>query len=201
MDRRVVLVGGLVGLAATLVAWWVLGSGDGRRTKRERVGQVDVAAPVRVDARDLQRIRPGVGLRPEVSAKLHPDGVPAGIVAPPPEDGVPAAPAPGVYALDQDGISAAVRERTPDLQACYETAKYHTPGLAGTMTLTFAVVPDPGAGTGHVASVDVDTALDATVFEGCVVTVFEELRFATTEPTTVRYPVTFSEAPPAGTSP
>ena len=107
---------------------------------------------------------------------------------------MPAPPPAGVYALDQDGIRSAVEARQPDLQACYETALFHTPGLAGQMVLTFAVEPEPGAQAGHVKSVHVDSDVDATVFEGCVVTVFEELQFQASSPTTVRYPVTFRSA-------
>jgi hypothetical protein len=189
VDRRLVFLAAFAGLVAMVAAWFALGTPN-RGRARERLARPTVAAPVRIDAEDLSRVRPGAQLRPDLADKLR---ITKHDAPPPPPAAAPEAGEDAPFPLDQDGIAAAVRARTDDLRACYETARFHTPGLAGKMTLTFAVVPDEGAGTGHVASVDVETDLDTTVFEGCVVTVFEELRFATTEPTTVRYPVAFAE--------
>lgn len=104
----------------------------------------------------------------------------------------------GVFPLDQEGIDRAVRERQTDMQACYETALFHTPGISGKMTLALRIEPDAGQPWGRVASVESDSTLDATVLEGCLATVFEELRFDAREPITIRYPITFEPGgPPA----
>ncbi|MCB9687200.1 MAG: AgmX/PglI C-terminal domain-containing protein [Alphaproteobacteria bacterium] len=96
-----------------------------------------------------------------------------------------------VYAMDQAGISAAVDSERSELEACYETALFHTPDLAGSMTLELQITPVEGETVARIETVDVDTDIDATIFEGCIATVFEDLRFHATEPTTVRYPLTF----------
>lgn len=193
MDRRIVVIGLFAGLAAMVGAWLLLGSEERDRSPRHVLPkrfEPTLGSPVQRSPAALRRIDPRVQLRPEFA--LNPDRQ----LTPVDELKTPAegATAPGTYRLDQDGIRQAVEAREADLQACYETAVFHTPDLAGSMTLSFVVEADPGTGLGHVASVDVDTTLDATVFEGCVVTVFEELRFEATETTTVRYPVTFSTA-------
>lgn len=110
---------------------------------------------------------------------------------------LPTKAAPGVFALDQESIAAAVQERREDLQACYETALLHTPGLSGKMTLALQIEPVPGETWGQVASVGTDGKTDASVLEGCIKTVFDELKFDAREPVTIRYPVSFTsdEAP------
>jgi hypothetical protein len=103
----------------------------------------------------------------------------------------PGARPPGVFALDERGVAAAVSLRRPDLEACYETALFHSPELQGTLTLVLQVEPQEGEAFGRVTSVETEGDLEATVFEGCVATVFEEIKFDTKEPATLRYPVTF----------
>ncbi|MCA9494231.1 MAG: AgmX/PglI C-terminal domain-containing protein [Myxococcales bacterium] len=115
-----------------------------------------------------------------------------------------------VHALDQGGISAAVEAERAELEACYETALFHTPDLAGSMTLELQITPVEGERVARIEAVDVQSDIDATIFEGCVATVFEDLRFDATEPTTVRYPLSFEpdgegegeeEAPPEAGQP
>lgn len=98
----------------------------------------------------------------------------------------------GVFPLDQDGVESAVESHRDDLLACYETARFHTPGLPGTMTLVMDVEPVEGEQWGSVRAVDAETEVDAPVFEGCVKTALEDLKFATTEPTQLRYPVSMT---------
>jgi hypothetical protein len=194
VDRRVVAVGGFVGLLAMVAAWFVLGGGGGERKARsERIQKVqrpELSQPVRLT--DEHRVG-SAELRPDLAEKLRLGRKPPTAGSPPapaalPEDGQP-------LPLDQDGIARAVEARRADLVACLETARFHTPDLPSSMTLIFAVAP--GAGGGSVASIDVQTDLDASVFEGCALTVFQGVRFAATEPTTVRYPVSLAaEAAP-----
>jgi hypothetical protein len=108
---------------------------------------------------------------------------------------------PNVYRLDQGGVAAAVDARRADLDGCYETAKFHSPDLEGKMTLVLQL--EPGAGGdgsaggaspfASVSSVETDSQLDATMFEGCVETVFQEMKFDAKESTTVRYPMSFED--------
>lgn len=126
----------------------------------------------------------------------RPDGRPnmQGI-HPPPQIDVP----PGMqqtYPTTEDGIARAVNDARSELSACYETAKFHSPALTGKMTLQLAVEPAEGAPIGQVKSVQTDSAVDDTMFESCVATVFGEMRFVATEPTTIRYPIDFDAAPP-----
>lgn len=109
----------------------------------------------------------------------------------------PAAFEPSVFPLTADGIRDAVEERQEELHACYETQLHHTPDLAGMLTLGLEVEPGDGDWA-HIASVDViDAEFDAVFLEGCVATVFEELRFdAVDDPVLIRYPVEFSPEDP-----
>ena len=130
---------------------------------------------------------PIAGAGPDRPMKLPPKGALVGAPS-----------AEGVFQLDQDGVKAAIDSRMEDIEGCYDTALFHTPGLSGKMTLVMDVQPVDGQEYGSVEGVDAESNLDATVFEGCVATVFEELKFAITEPTKLRYPIEFDaddEAP------
>lgn len=97
---------------------------------------------------------------------------------------------PEMYSVDGKGLERAFADAKPELQACYETARFHTPDLAATLTLELAITPSEGP-FGKVTHVATTSEQDAPVFEGCVATVFEDMRFVAENATTVRYPITF----------
>ncbi len=97
-----------------------------------------------------------------------------------------------VYSLDKESIAAAMDARTEDLVACYQTALFHTPDLEGKLTLTLELIPEEGQDHATVDSVTTDSELEAPVLDGCIATVFEELKFDVgDEQTTLTWPVVF----------
>ncbi len=182
MNKSVWWVVGLFGgLIAMIVVWLVLTSTSPTSTAGTRQPLIKDRKMVKMSPQirkvDMERIRQNPAIRPIGSSPARTIRSPMG---PPPG---------GIYALDQDGIAAAVASEHDELTACYETALFHTPGLSGKMTLELEVVPVEGQPHGTVETVDIESDLDATVLEGCIATVFEDLKFAATEITTVRYPV------------
>lgn len=101
----------------------------------------------------------------------------------------------GVYRLDEGGLGAAVEARRGELQRCYETAKFHEPDLGNQMTMVIELQPDEGVPLASVASVGVDGMSGGDMFGDCAASAFEKARFDASEPTTVRYPVTFQSPP------
>lgn len=195
MNKRlwglVALFAGIVGMLGV----WLMMSEDPATPEAEARSEVASARPKPGEPPDLKRTQAlrvsperahigvrDVAMRQQRLIKAR-EGLPS----------LPLATPEGVFELDQAGIAAAVDERKADLKACYETALFHTPGLSGKMTLALQIEPAPGKDWGTVASVDSDSTLDATVLEGCVTTVFEELRFDAREPVTIRYPISFTE--------
>jgi len=177
-----IVVGVFAGVAVMLGAWMLLSNEPATEAARERVpdGRPRVGKIERKLEVPPERVR-------QLAVERH---LPRGAGG-----DAPGAPAVGssarVFPLDESGVKAAVAARIEDLEACYETALFHTPGLSGKMTLSLEIEPAPGQVWGTVRRVDTDSDLDATVFEGCVATVFEELRFAAPEPATLRYPIVF----------
>ena len=188
MNRRVWgIVAVFASIAALLVTWMLLANGPRGDAAGEGAAADAVVrkTPIRVDrAVKLDPNRSRVAVRDRVLRQQRTTA--AGTA--PAAAGVPVE---GVFPLDQDGIARAVQERKADMQACYETALFHTPGIAGKMTLSLQIEPEPDQAWGRVVSVESDSTLDATVLEGCIATVFEELRFDAREPITIRYPVAF----------
>lgn len=191
MNRRTGLIGLFVGLVLLIGAWMLLSVEE---APKKKVASAPPKTPIiregKVEASRLKALP--LNERPEMSLQsLAARQGRLQAVAPDRGEARPGARPPGVFALDQQGVAAAVEGRKKDLEACYETALFHTPELAGTLTLVLQVEPVDGSPFGKITSVDTESSLDATVFEGCVATVFEELMFDTQEPTTLRYPVTF----------
>lgn len=194
MSKRVWAVVGLfAGLAIMLGVWMAMSADPTTRAhdKGRRSGTPNFSKPevrrVEMDPATLRnRLTPSaiVERRTQVMKKVE-------VKKPAPEGGAGAPTPDGVFPLDQDGVKNAVEARMEDLEACYETALFHTPGLSAKMTLVMDVQPAEGQAWATVEGVDAETDLDAPVFEGCVATVFEELKFAATEPTKLRYPVVF----------
>lgn len=180
MDRRVVVVGLFVGVAAALVAALLLGAQPSRGPRQARperpvtlspeaLRRVDVRHASRFDRSKLQAVRP----RDESDRA---NGVDA------------------TFTLDQQGIVDAVATRKEDLRGCWETARVHVPSLANVLVVQFALQMPPGDSASYVISARVESTEDLTGFDACVRTALEDLRFEGGEPVTVRYPVTF--APP-----
>lgn len=200
-QRRWALLG-VFGGAVGLIAIWLVASSDSADTHNTARG---VAAP---RGKGKMKAPIGVPSRTADVARIHahrdavpidPSLIPGATAVPPPKPNLPA----GVHPLDQTGIADAVQAEMSELEACYETALFHTPGLTGSMILEMKVTPVEGEKVARVESVHVESDVDATVFEGCVATVFEDLRFSATEATTVRYPLTFDagEEPGEGAEP
>ncbi|MBX2798727.1 MAG: hypothetical protein KTR31_13685 [Myxococcales bacterium] len=107
----------------------------------------------------------------------------------------------GPYALDSEGVAAAVAALQTDLDGCFKTARFHTPDLEGelVLTLTAEPAPDDGGDAAKITSVGTDAEQDAAVLEGCLNTVFADVSFTGVEPgsgaTTIRYPVRLSATP------
>jgi hypothetical protein len=92
----------------------------------------------------------------------------------------------GGFTLDEKGISAAVLSRQSELDACWRAARAHDPTIAAARTLQFEVVPQSG-GTATVSWVN----SGAELLDSCLENAFAGVKFAATEPSTLRYPITF----------
>lgn len=190
MNRRAGLVGLFLGAAIMVGVWFVLPASEQSERQAKpgkppifKKGKID---PARLKAVPLDRA-PDLSLRTIAARQESMQN----LVSVDGEQKRDPARMPGVFHLDQDGIATAISLRQKDLQACYETALFHTPDLAGTMTLEMKVEPAEGQPYAQITSVEVESDLDAKVFEGCVATVVEELKFHAEEPTTIRYPMVF----------
>lgn len=99
------------------------------------------------------------------------------------------------FALDRDGIRAAVQEKIPELRDCYDSWLQADPSLAGRIKVSFTIDTDPNTGLGAVTQIGVmDGGIDHLALQGCVLNVFKDLSFDAPEngPITVNYPLRFS---------
>ena len=131
---------------------------------------------------------------------------PAPAPTPPPpssEPGVGSPPPPSAaasdasipFALNKDGIKAAVQEKLPELRDCYDSWLQADPSLAGRIKVSFTIDTDPNTGLGAVTQIGVmDGGIDHLALQGCVMNVFKDLSFDAPEngPVTVNYPLRFS---------
>ena len=110
-----------------------------------------------------------------------------------------------LWKADAPGIRGAVQESLPELKECYEEWQKSAPGLRGRVAVGFRITAalDLDAGSAPEARVDQvrigDSELDHVFMEGCVSSVFSELRFTPPEggKLEVTYPIRFeSEDPP-----
>lgn len=104
-----------------------------------------------------------------------------------------------VWDPGREGIQAAIQENTEEFLHCFEAWLAVQPDMAGTLVVSFAIaVPegaDPDDGARVVGVTPEDSDLENAFMEGCVLAVFEELRFAAPEDggeIQVRYPLKFS---------
>jgi hypothetical protein len=197
VDRRVTVVVALFVGAIALVGTWLLLSSDATVAPTARTGpgataedrNVAAGEPregIGATAHERKPMRePGRG--PTTIEELRARGINTDRLATPVAGG-------GGFTLDSEGVAAAVASRKAGLDACYGTARLHSPELAATQSLTLDVEPAPGETWGTVSSVDADGAPSASVFESCAGTVLGEIRFRdVTGPSTLTVPVTLSE--------
>jgi hypothetical protein len=81
-----------------------------------------------------------------------------------------------IWPASRDGIENAVFERLGDLHDCYDTYLQVAPDLAGRASVSFVITVDGDVARPREVQLTSDE-LRHTVFEGCIATVFEELRF------------------------
>ena len=148
---------------------------------------------------------PSAPARPPTVAAARPPPLPAAPMPPPPasEPGVTSpeqvnsagADAGVPFALNKDGIKAAVQEKIPELRDCYDSWLQADPSLAGRIKVSFTIDTDPNTGLGAVTQIGVmDGGIDHLALQGCVMNVFKDLSFDAPEngPLTVNYPLRFS---------
>ncbi len=100
------------------------------------------------------------------------------------------------YALNTEGIRAAINSAVPEMKECYEAWQKLDPSLQEKMTISFVLSSDGGQQS-NFDEVHVMAGPDVghVAFEGCVLSVVSSLRFdapAGGGQMMVRYPMTFS---------
>ncbi len=104
------------------------------------------------------------------------------------------------YGITRDGIRAAVRAGVPEIKDCYEQWLRLQPTLGGKLRVTFTIDTDDGV-EGKVSKVSLgDAGIGHAAMEGCVLQVFQDLRF---EPplngsVDVAYPIILANSGPDG---
>lgn len=195
MDKRipiaiaVALLAGLAGLGS--MAFIGIDSDPGpvdvepTTVKKKPGGTID--NPTRHRRASERTPKPANQRSPDNTARPHP-GSDAPIATD--EDGNEFEPT--THAPDLDGIQDAIDERMPELTACYETHLAHQPEANGKLVMAMQLAPE-GTAT-KIAGVNIAASdMDATMMEGCIATVFEELRFDIVgQPTVVTMPLVFS---------
>ncbi|MBL8922168.1 MAG: sigma-70 family RNA polymerase sigma factor [Myxococcaceae bacterium] len=143
-------------------------------------------------------VRPA-GLLPPASAA--PTSAPTTVAAP---AGVP----PGVsgavastatdagvrFAIDREGIRAAMRSALPEVKDCYEAWLAMNPSLGGRLVVTLTIDTEDGV-EGRISRLaPLDAGLGHVPFEGCVLSSLSDLRFEPplAGPVNVSYPFLFS---------
>lgn len=107
---------------------------------------------------------------------------------------------PMIWEASREGIVSAIQERIGEIKECYDGWVRIEPSLTGRLETEFVISTDPeDPARGKVTEVGVtDADFEHAFMEGCVLHVFEDLRF---EPpakgaVTVRHQMRFSKAPP-----
>lgn len=129
---------------------------------RSAGGQI-VAQPKRELDLDAISARPDAGTAPQGAA---------------PSPGDPYA-APRRYTLQADGIRSAVQDSLPEIRDCYEEWLKVNPSIEGRLKVQFTVKTDEqNPADGKVTGVSLgDERLGHLPMEGCVLSVFEDLKF------------------------
>jgi RNA polymerase sigma factor (sigma-70 family) len=147
---------------------------------------------------------PAVTPRPTAATPaVAPPGAPVAAPAPTPTAPAPVATAPapatdaGVrFAVDREGIRAAMRSALPEVKDCYEAWLKLNPSLGGKLVVTLTIDTDDGV-EGRVSRIaPLDAGLGHVPFEGCVLSSLADLRFEPplAGPVNVSYPFLFSAA-------
>lgn len=127
--------------------------------------------------------------RPAVASPVEPASLP---------DAEPAEQGEGdelVWSVDADGIQAAVAEATPAMEECYAGWVRANKELGGRILVRFVIDEADGEGVVREASL-VSDEVEHPLLTGCVLNAMSELKFEPPAdgPTTVNYPVVFSNA-------
>jgi len=185
MSRKmVIMVAMFGGIAAALLVWILLSGGEPSPAPVEKAVAAKRAAPELAD-RPRKQLRRGPFSNPRELLENPRLRIPPRVMEPRRRPL-------GVLSLDSSGIKRAVEGRQRDLDACYGTALFHTPGLPSQMVLTLQVEPEDGGEESAVTGVAVDSDLDTTILEGCIATVFEEVEFGFGDPAELTHAVQFS---------
>jgi hypothetical protein len=108
---------------------------------------------------------------------------------------------PMVWEASREGVMGAIQERVPQFKECYGGWAKLQPELSGHLKTEFVITTDPeDPERGVVSRVGVyDADLHHPFMEGCVLHVFEDLRFEPPQggSMTVRHQMRFSKEPPA----
>lgn len=99
------------------------------------------------------------------------------------------------WPIDRDGIRGAVQEAIPQMRECYEAWVQQNPSIGGRVVVTFTIEAIQGEEGAKVVGAKVgDQGIGHAAMEGCVVNVFEDLRFERPADgkISVTYPVIFS---------
>lgn len=100
------------------------------------------------------------------------------------------------FAVDREGIRAAMRSALPEVKDCYEAWLKLNPSLGGKLVVTLTIDTDDGV-EGRVSRIaPLDAGLGHVPFEGCVLSSLADLRFEPplAGPVNVSYPFLFSAA-------
>lgn len=94
----------------------------------------------------------------------------------------------GPFAVDKEGVVAALRAALPAIKECYEEWRRLDPNLHGELSVQFAIDPDFDAGVSRVADIGLKTdgsageaAMGSAAFRGCVLASMADLPFDLTE--------------------
>jgi hypothetical protein len=81
------------------------------------------------------------------------------------------------FGITRDGIRAAVQAGIPEIKDCYEQWLRLQPTLGGKLKVTFTIDTEDGV-EGKVSKVSLgDAGIGHAMMEGCILQVFEDLRF------------------------
>lgn len=98
------------------------------------------------------------------------------------------------FAIDRDGIRAAIRSTLPEVKHCYESWLPMDPGLGGKLVVTFTIDTDDAV-EGRITQIAVgDAGIGHVPLEGCILSSLAELRFdpPLNGPINVNYPIVLS---------
>jgi serine/threonine-protein kinase len=133
-----------------------------------------VFAPGEIDAPPTARVAPPVVLAPVAAPVVRPAAANAAAAAAAAR--ADAGAAPDLTSL-QERLEVQLRERTVDVQACYERGSEPNPTLAGRLTIFYSVSPD-----GHASDVSTRGLAEAPVVGECVAALVRGMTFRSPPP-------------------